>query len=124
MRERRTSCVGARLHRRRLWGSIGLAAAAGERRGAGDRTGGAEPPIACNSLVWAGAHDWTNDATPIPGADQVIVHQFIDTVVHDSFWVQAVTVPTTAGTPVTVSDTGLVNDRWSLVAVEILGANP
>ena len=52
------------------------------------------------------------------------MHQFIDTVVHDSFWVQAVTAPTTAGTPVTVSDTGLVNDRWSLVAVEILGANP
>ena len=81
-------------------------------------------PTGCNSLVWAGGHDWTNDAIPVPGEGQTIVHKFIDTVVHDSFWVQAVTAPTEDGSPVTVSATGLVRDRWQLVAVEIPGANP
>jgi hypothetical protein len=100
---------------------IGASAAAGGTRGGPSVT---LAPTACNSLVWAGGHDWTRNAIPVPGAGQTLVHTFIDTVVHDSCWVQAVTAPTKAGTLLTVSDTGLVNDRWQLVAVEIPGAAP
>ena len=100
---------------------VGASATAGATRGAPSVT---LTPTGCNSLVWAGGHDWTNDAIPVPGEGQTIVHKFIDTVVHDSFWVQAVTAPTEDGSPVTVSATGLVRDRWQLVAVEIPGANP
>jgi hypothetical protein len=100
---------------------VGASAAAAGTRGAPSVT---LTPTACNSLVWGGGHDWSNNAIPVPGAGQTIVHQFIDKVVHDSFWVQAVTAPTKAGTLVTVNDTYPVNDRWQLVAVEIPAATP
>jgi hypothetical protein len=76
-------------------------------------------PATCNGLIWAAGHDWSRAVNPVPASSQVIVHKFIDTRVHDSFWTQSVVSTTTIGTAVTVADTGPVKDRWTLAAVEI-----
>lgn len=76
--------------------------------------------LGCNSVVWAAGHDWSHAKAAVPAAGQSIVHQYVDNGVHDSFWTQKVDAPiTSAGTPVTVSDTGFTKDRWTLAAVEI-----
>ena len=79
-------------------------------------------PTRCNSLVWAAGHDWSNATRPVPAAGQSLVHVFLDRRVNDSFWTQSVDAPTSAGTPVKLSDSKPVSDRWSLAAVEIPGA--
>jgi hypothetical protein len=77
-------------------------------------------PTACNSLIWAAGHDWTQETAPIPPAGQTLVHSFIDTRVHDAFWTQRVDAPTHDGSPVVVSDSGPTG-RWTLAVVEIPG---
>jgi hypothetical protein len=80
-------------------------------------------PQACNSLVWAAVHDWTNAITPVPASGQTLAHSFIDQRVNDSFWTQKVGDSTAAANaPVTVTTTGPVNDRWTIAAVEIRAA--
>jgi hypothetical protein len=50
-----------------------------------------------------------------------MVHQWVDTSVGDTMWVQSMTAPTpTAGTVVTINDTAPTNDRWNLSTVEVL----
>ena len=51
---------------------------------------------------------------------QAIVHQWLDTAIGDSYWVQRRTSSPPAGTPVTISDTAPTNDRSNLAAVEVL----
>jgi hypothetical protein len=80
-------------------------------------------PAGCNSLIWASGHDWTHNTTPIPAAGQVLVHSFVDGRIHDSFWTQRVTAPTTAASAVTVGDTMPIHDRWMMAAVEIPAAS-
>ena len=76
-------------------------------------------PVGCNSLVWAAGHDWTHNTPAVADTGQTLVHQFVDTRVHDSFWTQKVDTPTTIGTDVTVKDTVPTKDRWTLATVEI-----
>ena len=80
-------------------------------------------PKGCDSLVWAAGHDWTHNTVPVAVSGQTLQHLFVDSRVHDSFWTQSVTAPTTAGTAVTVGDTGPTSDRWTLAAVEITAAS-
>jgi uncharacterized repeat protein (TIGR01451 family) len=104
----------------------GAAAHAGASAAAAGRTGAPAATLtatAAGSLIWATGHDWTHNTNPVPGAEQVIVHKFLDARVHDSFWVQQRATATTGPTPVTVNDTGLSRDRWQLVAVEIPAAS-
>jgi hypothetical protein len=72
--------------------------------------------------VWAAGHDWTHSTAPVAASGQSLVHVFVDKSVHDSFWTQKVTAPTTTGASVTVADTVPVKDRWTLAAVEIPAA--
>jgi hypothetical protein len=73
------------------------------------------------SLVYAVGNDWDRAVARTLGAGQTMVHQWVDTGVGDTFWVQSRTasVPL-AGTNVTLNDTAPTNDRWNFVAVEIV----
>jgi hypothetical protein len=99
---------------------VGATAAAAGTKGAPAAT---VKPTACNSLIWATGHDWTSAKDPKPAAGQTIVHKFIDNRVGDSYWTQSVDAPTDeALTPVVVSATGPLKDRWTYAAVEIPAA--
>ena len=55
------------------------------------------------------------------GPGQTIRHEWLDTQVGDTFWVQSQAAPTPAtGTAVPISDTAPTNDQWNLAAVEVL----
>jgi hypothetical protein len=55
------------------------------------------------------------------GSAQAIVHQWLDPVSGDSYWVQDRVTPTAAaGSIATVNDIAPVDDRWNLAAVEIV----
>jgi beta-lactam-binding protein with PASTA domain len=54
-----------------------------------------------------------------------MVHQWVDTTVGDTFWLQAGMAPVaSAGTPVQIADTAPKTDRWNFAAVEIVSARP
>jgi hypothetical protein len=73
-----------------------------------------------NSRVYAVGNDWDRAVARTLGPNQVMINQVVDTVVGDTFWVQArSTAVASAGTLVTINDTAPVTDRWNLAAVEI-----
>ena len=73
------------------------------------------------SFVYGVGNDPIRRAARTPGANQSIVHQWVDTDSNQTFWVQARNglVPV-AGTGVNINSAS-VNGDWNLVAVEILG---
>jgi len=73
------------------------------------------------SFVYGVGNDPIRRAARTLGANQSIVHQWVDTDSNQTFWVQARNglVPL-AGTGVNINSTS-VNGDWNLVAVEILG---
>lgn len=77
-------------------------------------------PSGCNSAIWAVGHDWSHAKEPVVEPGQTLRHKFIDRRVHDSYWVQTVEAPTTAGTSVTASASIGAKDRWTMVAVEVI----
>ena len=82
-------------------------------------------PTACGSLVWAAAHDWSRAKDPAPVAGQTVEHKYLDRKIGDAYWVQRLIAPTDeARTPVTVSAGVGSKDRWTIAAVEIVGASP
>jgi hypothetical protein len=82
-------------------------------------------PTACGSLVWAAAHDWSRARNPVPAAGQTVEHKYLDRTIGDTYWVQRLTAPAgDAGVPVTVSAGLGSKDRWTVAAVEIVGASP
>ena len=77
-----------------------------------------------NSLVCGVGNDWYGQIARTPGANQTLVHQYLnyDPVygVVDTFWVQcqnATVQP--AGTVVTINDSAPTTDGWNLSLVEI-----
>jgi len=74
-----------------------------------------------DSFVYGVGNDPIRRAARTPGANQSIVHQWVDTDSNQTFWVQARNglVPV-AGTGVNINSAS-VNGDWNLVAVEILG---
>jgi flagellar hook assembly protein FlgD/PKD repeat protein len=75
----------------------------------------------CNSLVLAVGHDQTHDAAPVPVAGQSLAHSFLDSRVAGAFWIQSVTALSTQRQHVTVADSLASNDRWQMVAIEVMG---
>ena len=73
------------------------------------------------SLVYGVGNDWDQAIARTPGPNQVLVHQWVDTISGDTLWMQAVSgaIPA-AGTVTTVNDSAPTADRWNLAAVEIL----
>jgi beta-lactam-binding protein with PASTA domain len=73
-----------------------------------------------NSLVYGVGNDWDGAVARVPGTGQTLVHQWVETVAGDTFWVQATAAISNSGTVVQVNDTAPTSDRWNLAAVEIV----
>jgi hypothetical protein len=73
------------------------------------------------ALVYGVGNDYDNAVARTVGAGQTKVHEWVDTVTGDTYWVQARTGTVAAsGTAVTLSDTAPTNDRWNFASVEIV----
>ena len=73
------------------------------------------------SLVYGVGNDWNSAIARTLGTGQTLVHQWVDTAVGDTFWVQSRTAPVaTIGSVATINDTAPTTDRWNLAAIEIL----
>jgi hypothetical protein len=73
------------------------------------------------SLVYAVGNDWDRAIARTLGPNQVMVHQWVDTGVNDTFWVQAWSAPiAVSSTSVTMSTTAPTSDRWNFAAAEIV----
>ena len=77
------------------------------------------------SLVYGVGNDWDRAVARTLGTNQTMTHQWVDTAVGDTFWVQALTGTVPAiGTSVQLNDTAPTNDRWNFVGVEIMPVGP
>jgi beta-lactam-binding protein with PASTA domain len=75
------------------------------------------------SLVYGVADDSARAVAHTLGANQVLVHQWIDTAAAYTFWVQSLNSPVaTAGSVVTIDNPSPTSDRWNLAIVEIVPA--
>ena len=73
------------------------------------------------SLVYAVGNDWDNAIARTLGAGQRMVHQWVDTRVNDTFWIQTLASSVSKpGTTVTLNVTAPTFDRWNLAAIEIV----
>ncbi|HVD94174.1 MAG TPA: PASTA domain-containing protein, partial [Vicinamibacterales bacterium] len=76
-----------------------------------------------NSLVYGVGNDWDRAVTRVVGTNQAIVHQWIDTSMGDTFWVQSRTAAVAAaGTVTTLDATSPSTNRFNFAAIEILAA--
>jgi PASTA domain len=76
-----------------------------------------------NSRLYAVGSDPKHAAARTPGTNQVKVHEFIDTAVNETYWIQQVLTPEpTAPTTVRLYDTAPTKDPWNFAAVEIVPA--
>jgi hypothetical protein len=75
------------------------------------------------SLVFAVGNDWDRGVARTLPAGWVMLDQWVNTSVGDTYWRQYTNQPTgPAGSVITVSDTAPTNDRWNLVAVELVNS--
>jgi hypothetical protein len=73
------------------------------------------------SLVFGVGNDWDNAIARTLPAGQTIVHQWVDSAVRDTFWVQTQTaLIDAAGTAVPLGVTAPSTDRWNFATVEIV----
>jgi beta-lactam-binding protein with PASTA domain len=76
-----------------------------------------------NSRLYAVGSDPKHAAAHTPGTNQIMVHEFLDAAVNDTFWIQQLSTPVpNAPTAVRLDDTAPTKDPWNLVAVEIVPA--
>ena len=74
-----------------------------------------------NALVYGVANDWDGAVARSVPTTQVMVHQWVETVLGDTFWVQAWSGSVSAaGTTVRLNDTAPTTDRWNFAAVEVV----
>jgi hypothetical protein len=73
------------------------------------------------SVVYGAGNDYDRAVARTVGLGQAMVHQWLDTAIGDTYWVQARTAAlTTPMTTATINDTAPTDDRWNLAAVEII----
>ena len=100
------------------------ASGVGASAGANAASGAAKVSLVATkaqSLVYGVGNDWDRAIARTLGADQVMVHQWVDTAINDTFWVQSWASPVAAaGTSVMLSTTAPTSDRWNFAAVEIV----
>jgi hypothetical protein len=76
------------------------------------------------SLVFGVGNDWDNATARTPGANQLLLNQWLDTSTGDTYWTQQYTAQTgPAGSTVTLNDTAPTTDRWNFATVEVLAAS-
>ncbi len=104
-------------------GSAGVgASAAGSAQSGAPRT--ALTTTRSSSWIFGVGNDWDHAVSRTPAAGQTITHEWVDSGVGDTFWMQSLTSATpSSGTSVALQDTAPTSDRWNLVAVEVLGAD-
>jgi hypothetical protein len=112
------------LHVVAFAGSAGVGATV-----AGGATSGAPrvslTTTADGSWVFGVGNDWDSARGRTIGADQAFLHQWVDSGVGDTFWMQRRNSPTArGGTAVTIDDTAPTDDQWNLAAVEVLAGSP
>lgn len=105
-------------------GSGGVGAASGD----GAANGAAATALTTTSpgsrVVGVG-NDWDTATARTLRDGEVMVHEYADRQVGDTFWTQASANPVPAqGTRVTSGTSGPTADRWNYAAVEVLAANP
>src|SRR4051794_17044334 len=75
---------------------------------------------AAGSAVYAVGNDWDRAVARTIPAGQTKVHEFVDTTVGDTFWVQALNgVSGAAGSVVTLNATAPTTDQWNVAMVEL-----
>jgi beta-lactam-binding protein with PASTA domain len=75
------------------------------------------------SLVYGVGNDWNRAVSRAVGAGQTMIHEWADSGVGDTFWVQARSAPVAnAGANATINDSSPTTDQWNLAAIEILAA--
>ena len=75
---------------------------------------------AAGSVVYGVGNDWDRAVARTLPANQTKTHEFVDTAVGDTFWVQTVNgVSGPAGTSVTVNATAPTTDQWNLAVIEL-----
>jgi beta-lactam-binding protein with PASTA domain len=81
---------------------------------------------AAGSVVYAVGNDWDRAVARTIPAGQTKVHEFVDTAVGDTFWVEAANGTTgPAGTVVTLNATAPTTDQWNVAIIELTpGAAP
>jgi len=105
-----------------IQGSTGVGASAAAGAGSGATTVNLVT-TETGSLVFGVGNDWDNAIAHMLGANQVMQHQWVDTRVNDTFWVQTTSGPSgPAGSVVTLNDTAPTSDRWNFAAVEVTAA--
>jgi hypothetical protein len=77
-------------------------------------------PTKVGSLVWGAGNDYDRAVAHTPSSGQAIVHQWLDTAIGDSYWVQNRTAPTSSLGNVAISDSAPTGDAYNLAAVEVL----
>ena len=100
--------------------------------GASNAGGGVSAPsvslaaTAAGSVVYGVGNDWDRAIARTIPAGQTKVHEFVDTAVGDTFWVQAATGTTAAsGSLVTLNVTAPATDQWNFASIELTpGAAP
>ena len=101
--------------------SVGTSATASGSRGA---PGAVLMTTKPGSLVFGVGNDWDRAIPRTIAAGQTMLHEYVDTRVGDTFWVQRVTQPIAApGTLVAIGDIAPIDDRWNVAAVEIVGGS-
>jgi hypothetical protein len=73
------------------------------------------------AFVFGMGYDWDNPVPRGVSDDQPMVHQWVDTRVGDTFWLQTYAGKiVNAGTSVRLTDTEPTTDRWNFVSVEVV----
>lgn len=76
------------------------------------------------SLVFGVGNDYNKAVARTPGANQVLLGQWLDTGTGDTYWSQNTALQSgAAGSAVTLNDTSPTTDPWNLAAVEVLAAS-
>src|SRR5262249_28130176 len=81
--------------------------------------------MGAGSAVYAVGNDWDRAAARTIPSGQTKVHEFVDTPVGDTFWVQSLNSTTpSASASITLNASAPTNDRWNMAIVELLAGAP
>ena len=77
------------------------------------------------SVVYAVGNDWDSAVARVLPAGQAKTHEFVDSAVGDTFWVQSAGGTTgPAGSTVTLNATSPTADQWNMAIVEVTAGTP
>jgi hypothetical protein len=104
-------------------GVDGTGASAGAGAATGAPTVSLTTTTANPALVFAVGNDYDRSVARTLPTGQVLLDQWADTAVGDTYWSQYTNQPVVgAGHVVTMSDTAPTNDHWNMAAVEVIGS--